>query len=215
MWQLDGSTAHLETSKLKCRLDLAFPERGLTDVTGVLRSKQPFRAVGAAIMQLTMPSESTRLADSYVRGNDLVATYEESADHPCRTQVYWRAEDESDFFGIQLIVSVQTSILNATPGLTVTSQVAGRARLIEDGVALGSLPDSEIWYVEIADRSNLESTIVQNNTQITNRLFPGSLEKGVIQRARILGCFLPSDSVEATARSVCDNFVRWRPPLTT
>jgi len=220
MWQLDGSKARLETSRLTCELDLAWPGRGLTKlagslVAGSLDPSNAFSAEGAAIMQLTLPGNATLLTDAYVRGNDLVATYDESADLPCRTQVYWRIENESDFLGIQLIVSVQTSLLDSAPSLTVASQVAGSVRLVEEGVALMSLLDPNVSYVEVTDGSNVESTIIQNNSQITNKLFPGSLEKGVIRRARILGCFLSASSAEQTARTLHERFVRSAPPLTT
>ena len=69
-------------------------------------------------------------------------------------------------------------------------------------------------YVEIADGSNVEA-ILHDDTQLTSRLFPGSLEKGVIRRARILGCFLPAASAGKTARELRDQFIRSAPPLTT
>ncbi|MCA9172787.1 MAG: hypothetical protein KDB23_34240, partial [Planctomycetales bacterium] len=78
MWQLDGSKARLATSNLRCELDLALPTRGLTNIAGKLDANQFAVEAGAAIMQLTLPSKATVLADAYVRGNDLVATYEES-----------------------------------------------------------------------------------------------------------------------------------------
>lgn len=215
MWQLDGTNVRLETLRLTGQLNLASPVDGLTELAGTLDPTRAFRADGAAIMQLTLPVNATLLTDAYVRGNDLVATYDESADRPCRTQVYWRIENESDFFGIQLIVSVQTSLLDAAPSLTVASQIAGSVRLVEEGVALMPLLDSNVSYVEVTDGSNVESTIVHNNSQLTNKLFSGSLEKGVIRRARILGCFLPASSAEQTARSLHDRFVRSAPPLTT
>lgn len=215
MWRLEGSKARLETSRLTCELDLAWPRRGLTKLAGSLDPSNAFSAEGAAIMQLKLPSNATLLTDAYVRGNDLVATYDESADLPCRAQVYWHIENESDVLGIQLIVSVQTSLLDAAPSLTVVSQVAGSVRLIEEGVALLPLQDSTVAYAEVTDGSNIESTIVHNNSQITNRLFPGSLEKGVIRRARILGCFLPASSAEQTARTLHERFARSAPPLTT
>jgi hypothetical protein len=215
MWQLDGTNARLETPQLNCEMDLASPASGLRAIRATLESKQTFCAAPSAIMQLTLPSKATLLADAYIRGNDLVATYEESADRPCRTQVYWRIECESDFFGIQLIVSVQTSILDAAPSLTVATQLPGRARLVAEGIVIVPLPDSNLCYVEVADGSNVESTIVRDNSQITNKLFPGSLEKGVIRRARILGGFLPAHSAERTARTLRDQFVCSSPPLTT
>ncbi|MBI2479001.1 MAG: hypothetical protein HYV60_10330 [Planctomycetia bacterium] len=196
MWQLDGTNVRLETSRLTGQLNLASPVHGLTELAGTLDPMRAFRADGAAIMQLTLPVNATLLTDAYVRGNDLVATYDESADRPCRTQVYWR-------------------MLDAAPSLTVASQIAGSVRLVEEGVALMPLLDSNVSYVEVTDGSNVESTIVHNNSQLTNKLFSGSLEKGVIRRARILGCFLPASSAEQTARSLHDRFVRSGPPLTT
>ena len=215
MWQLIGSTARLETPKLNCQLDLKLPVSGLTGVTGALTPKHRFQAPDMSIMQLMLPVASAPVADTYVRGNDLVATFEESTVHRCRTQVYWRIEDESNFCGIQMIVSVQTSILDANPGLSVTSKLGRGVQVIDDGIALCSLPDSEVCYVEVADSSNVESMIVLNESQITSRLFPGSLEKGVIRRARLLGCFVSGEAADATARSIRDEFIRSAPPLTT
>lgn len=215
MWQLDGTQARLESPQLRCELDLACPASGLQAIGATLESTQISCAAGTSIMQLTLPSKATLLADAYVRGNDLVATYGESADHPCRTQVYWRVECEADLFGIQLIVSVQTSILDAVPSLTVATQFPGPARLIAEGTAIVPLPESNVCYVEVADGSNVESTIVHNSSQIMHKLFPGSLEKGVIRRARILGCFLPACSAERTARTLHDRFILSTPPLTT
>jgi hypothetical protein len=214
MWQLDGSKAFLRSPQLSFQLDLASPASGLTALKVELDSQRAFNSVDAALMQLTLPSIETRLADAYVRGDDLVATFSESTDHPCRTQVYWRFEREADHVGIQLIVSVQTSQLDAAPSLTVASRVPGPVRLVDEGIVLVPLPDSDVSYVELADGSNVESTIVRG-THITNKLFPGSLEKGVIRRARILGCFLTASSAERTARTLHERFVRSAPPLTT
>lgn len=214
MWQLDRSTAFLQSPQLRFQLDLASPSNGLTALEVELDSNQAFNSVDATPMQLTLPSKATSLADAYVRGNDLVATYAESTEHPCRTQVYWRFEREADYFGIQLIVSVQTSRLDASPSFTIVSGLPGPAQLVEPGIVVLPLPETDVCYAELTDGSNVESTIVRD-TQITNKLFPGSLEKGVIRRARILGCFLPAASAEQTARTLHERFVRSALPLTT
>ena len=214
MWQLDGSKAFLQTPQLSCQLDLASPSTGLTALRVKLNAKQAVSPLDAALMQLTLPSKKTPPTDAYIRGNDLVATYAESADRCCRTQIYWRFANEADYFGVQLIVSVQTSRLDAAPGLTVTSRLPGPAQLVEEGTVVVPLPESDVCYAELIDGSNVESTIVRG-TRITNKLFPGSLEKGVIRRARILGSFLPASSSEQTARALHERLVRSAPPLTT
>jgi len=214
MWQLDASKSVFQSPRLSFQLDLASPSSGLTALKVGLDSNREFSSVDAALMRLTMPSKAPLLADAYLRGNDLVATYSESTDHPCRTEVYWRFECEADFFGIQLIVSVQTSRLDAAPSLVVASRLPSPARLVDEGTVVVSIPESNVCYAEFADGSNVESTMVRD-TQITNKLFPGSLEKGVIRRARILGCFLPASSAEQTARTLHQRFVRSALPLTT
>ncbi|MDA1051043.1 MAG: hypothetical protein O3C40_11270 [Planctomycetota bacterium] len=214
MWQLDGSKARLQSPQLGFQLDLASPSSGLTALKVALDSSRALNSIDAALMQLALPGKETLLADAYVRGTDLVATFSESADHPCRTQVYWRSASEADYFGIQLIVSVQTSQLDAAPSLMVASRLPGSARLIEEGIVIVPLLESDVCYAELTDGSNIESTIV-SGTQITNKLFPGSLEKGVIRRARILGCFLAASSAEHTARTIHRRFARAAPPLTT
>lgn len=214
MWQLDGSKAFLHSPQLTCQLDLASPSRGLTALKVKLNSNRSVSPLDTALMQLSLPGEERLPADAYIRGNDLVATYAESADHSCRIQVYWRFEHEADYFGVQLIVSVQTSRLDAAPSLTVASRLPGPAQLVEEGTVVVPLPESDVCYAELIDGSNVESTIVRG-TRITNKLFPGSLEKGVIRRARILGSFLPASSSEQTARALHERLVRSAPPLTT
>ena len=214
MWQLDGSQGLLQSPQLSCQLDLASPSKGLTALSVKLNSNLAGSSVDAALMQLSLPRNESLLSDAYVRGEDLVATYAESADHPCRTEVYWRFEFEADYIGVQLIVSVQTSRLDASPRLTVASRLPGPAQLVEEGTIVVPLPESNVCYAELADRSNVESTLVRE-TRITNTLFPGSLEKGVIRRARILGVFLPASSAEQTARTLHARFVRSPLPLTT
>ncbi|MBC8350990.1 MAG: hypothetical protein H8E66_03330 [Planctomycetes bacterium] len=214
MWHLDGTKARLESPQLSCELNLASPADGATQLKVDLESTRPFSWSEAKLMQLILPSDEPRLEDAYVRGNDLVATYDESTDHACRTQVYWRFECDDEHVGIQLIISAQTSRLDAVPGMVVASQVSSPASQIDDGAMVASLPDGDVSYAELTDRSNIESTTFRDS-QITYQLFPGSLEKGVIRRARILCCFLPNSSAERTARMLRDSFARSAPPLTT
>jgi hypothetical protein len=66
--------------------------------------------------------------DCFVRGDDFVATYAETADRPFRAQIYWRLVDGERIGGeqraepiaaLELIVSVQTSRLDSDTALAV------------------------------------------------------------------------------------------------
>ncbi len=150
MWQLDGTRARLESPQLSCQLDIASPANGVTDLTIVLGTTQPFCWSEAALMQLRLPNEKPVLGDAYVRGNDLVATYDESAGYKCRTQLYWRFDSDDAHVGIQFIVSTQTSRLDAVPGLDVVSQVGSTARRLDDGTVFPSIPALDIRYAELS-----------------------------------------------------------------
>ncbi len=214
MWQLEGSKASLQSPQLSFQLDLASPASGFTALQVAFDSSQEFRAVDAVLMQLTLPSNQTRLDDVYVRGDDLVATFAESKDYPCRTQVYWRYAREADHFGIQMIVSVQTSRLDATPGFQIASRVPGPARVLQEGIHIATIAQTELCYAELVDRSNIESSTVHDR-QITHHLFQGSLEKGVIRRARLLACFLREASAVEVASRIHKQLLYSAPPLTT
>jgi hypothetical protein len=214
MWQLDGSNARLETSQLSCQLDLATPASGLTHLMIPSASRQETQLDDTAIMQLTLADQRPQLEDAYVRGTDLVATFAESEKHPCRVQAYWRFESEGDYFGIQLIVSIQTSRLGATPEFSVSSHFHDQVTVVKDGISIVALPASDLCYVELTDPCNVSRATVDRDT-ITNELFHDSLEKGVIQRARILGCFLPASTVQQAARNLYERFANSALPLTT
>jgi hypothetical protein len=57
------------------------------------------------------------MAETYVRGNDFVATYVEGSKQRVTPQLYWRAEclDEFHAARLELIVSVKTDLLDSRP----------------------------------------------------------------------------------------------------
>ncbi len=214
MWQLDGSKASFRSTHLTGRLDVEVPAAGVTDLAVAIHPDRPRTSIDAAIMKLMLPDGAPLLIDAYVRGIDLVATYSESPNHPCQSRIYWRVESEADYFGIQILISVQTPLLDAYPDLKIVSQLTQNATRIDHGVAVAPLPGLDLCYAELADDSNLASTEVQGN-RITSSLFPGSLEKGVIRSARILGCFLAREAGDELASSLQRRYARSAPPLTT
>jgi len=62
----------------------------------------------------------------YTRGTDLVATYADRPEPAMRTQIYWRAATpatEGSLGGVELVASVQTSLLDSCPRLVTSSEV--------------------------------------------------------------------------------------------
>jgi hypothetical protein len=95
------------------------------------------------------PDQLREIEDAYVRGRDLVAVYAETAEHPLRYVMYWRALSEGDLCGavggLDVVVSVQTSTLDATPAAWLSSQSS------VDGA--WSCPPSTRSWAPIAARS--------------------------------------------------------------
>jgi hypothetical protein len=112
-------------------VDLSRPTRGLVamefqgDPVALLRPLQlsaRARPVGEAV----------RLRESYVRGRDLVAEYDESDASDFLTQIYWRGlagSPEHRLGGVDLVVSVRTQLLDSTASLLVASD-AGPGELV-------------------------------------------------------------------------------------
>jgi hypothetical protein len=241
-WQLDKYQALLTLGQMRGAIDLLKPEQGLQ-----LRLRE--YAVDA--MSVGLPSVSASQAstvlDAWVRGGDLVATYAENENRRTRGQVYWRAHEfahgNERFPAIDLIASVQTSLLDSDPGLTVRSRVAAQKVLLLTDIDSGRTApldwgaadtvrlaaptriaccifqlDGKSSYVEMvhpADFNESELRRSRNSEiELSNSLFPGRLEKGVILRSRIRAIFVPTD-IDARLASACyADFAASEPILT-
>jgi hypothetical protein len=242
-WKLDGHVAQLKLDALCATVDLRDPEDGLQEprLGSQLLS-------GHLLGVLLKPHVESRPADAYIRGNDLVATYAESAQRAMRVQVYWRCQSQIDWLSIDLQVSVQTDCLGVATPVVACSQLelVEALRLVDaptaryGSVALGAnaqqltpqdgagclilrLPDSEWSYAEMIHSADfqqgqfslVDSAAGNRRACLEHRLFPGTLEKGVILRARIRGLFVARDD---DCRRVADDyqqFLRSPLPLTT
>jgi hypothetical protein len=127
VWSLHGNVADLSCGKLSGRIDTSRPNAGLHDVafdgarqmTSMLRA---YRSDSRHEKSWPLP-----VAESYVRGNDLVASYQATDDWPFSPQLYWRANSLRAVDGVlasaSLLVSVQTHLLDTIPQIAVTSQL--------------------------------------------------------------------------------------------
>ena len=128
VWSLHGNVAELSCGKLSGRIDASRPNAGLHDVafdgaqqaTNLLRV---YRSDSRDEKSWPLP-----LAESYVRGNDLVASYQATDDWPFSPQLYWRANSLRAVDGVlasaSLLVSVQTHLLDTVPQIAVVVAAA-------------------------------------------------------------------------------------------
>lgn len=128
-WKLAGRRAELSLGELSAVVNVDRPGLGVEQIA---RSGAPLKAI-RHVLALTEPgprqSDVARpIEDCYVRGRDLVAVYAESPAHPLRYVVYWRALAGDELCGaaagLDLVVSVQTSVLDATPTAVVGSELS-------------------------------------------------------------------------------------------
>jgi hypothetical protein len=128
-WALERTSGALRGGTLAGCVDVSHPDLGLRNVQlGERHLTGHFfcvhrDAVGSKDWPLSV-------AEAYVRGTDLVASYQPSADWPYSPQIYWRANAIDSFEGVlgslSLLVSVQTHLLDTHPKIVVTSQLAAK-----------------------------------------------------------------------------------------
>jgi hypothetical protein len=138
-WQLDAATARLIGSQIGATIDLAQPARGLAvSVSDIPPNQFALQTLGIEIGDEKTLSHA-RL-DAYVRGPDLVATYDESPPAQLRTQSYWRIVAPAEFAAddasavvaaFDLILSVNTSLLDNNPQSRVSSKIAATTAVFE------------------------------------------------------------------------------------
>jgi hypothetical protein len=79
------------------------------------------------VLQVDLPAVTqadAALVECYVRGGDLVATYAERPTPQMRAQIYWRVHShsaEKSLTALELVASVQTSLLDDDPAVSCSS----------------------------------------------------------------------------------------------
>ncbi len=120
-WTLGHADARLHLGALAGEVDFRRPFVGLQATFGSARLR-------LVRIEVPPPSHPTpeESPECYVRGCDLVCTYLQDDNRKIRGQVYWRAFEwgPNRAPGVDLIVSVQTSLLDSDPMLKVCSMVS-------------------------------------------------------------------------------------------
>lgn len=245
MWDLTEPTARLRIDAIAASIHLEQPERGFHDLS-VSGCEIPCQRLLGIIAPFASPSGHL-LDEVFVRGADLIATYSRSVESAIRPQIYWRVSEIllSNFccLGIELIVSVETNLLDSDPTVDVVTDLScdGVWRLVDQNSGefeeLGETIDEEIQlvenveaslilfrpvdapvsYVEVVPRADYQSGSLKRSGMATTwccRLFKERLEKGVSRRGRVWGIFVPrSDDLNMAHR--CFYYLnQLAPPLT-
>jgi hypothetical protein len=124
MWRLDKHKAILDSPSFTFEIDTQSPEsgEGCFKLAGaVWPGANPLQIHTFDPFAMGQP----RCENVYLRGPDLVLSYRMSRVPEFSWQVYWRAvaSQEGIFDGVELIVSVQTDLLDSDPRLTVESRL--------------------------------------------------------------------------------------------
>lgn len=162
--------ARLQTASVAGRIELLCPDQGIGQlqlsgevlagkILSVRRKLLTATSSGSSHGQRTCQSPVWPAADTYVRGNDLVATYAASDGWPYLTQLYWQAPERLDvtpeFGSVSLLVSLQTSLPDTWPELFIESHVAAEEVLC---VTCDAQRRAHVHEVSRADYSLATST---------------------------------------------------------
>lgn len=220
-WQLNDTRATFRGGDFSATLDALSPERGLYDVSLAGTTLVDCQFLGLDVDA----SGETVLADFYQRGRDLIARYAQTTQRVFAIVAYWRAGwlelDNASCPYIDLVVSVETSLLNSRPWLVAKSKLsAGLDRWISApaGYEVARLPHPAASYVEIRhpdDALTASLSAMGDQAVLSTRLFGQPLEKGVILRSRLRGLFVPREGDETLARAALAEFAAMPLPLTT
>jgi hypothetical protein len=127
------------------RVDVSHPELGLQSIAV---GGDSFDGKILCVRQSDDLSDSPHLrqraswplADAYVRGADLVASYVPTDGWPFSPQIYWRvnpSDDVEQLNSLSLLVSVQTHLLDTWPRISIESQLRSSEVLLVSAHANG------------------------------------------------------------------------------
>lgn len=217
MWELkDNTTAVLTNPAFTLEVSPSQPDRGIALRIGSTSSPATngFRISSAAVDRHTW-----KLHETFVRGSDLVASYEPWPGDAVEPHFYWRYREshQGKIVGLELIASVHTSLLDSRPSLQITGDLPSTG--LEDSdlppglfrMASGNSGSEILLWIHPADFSVMKTT---GKTWSTTLFEESSLEKGVIRRAR-LGFWLIPEGMSAREQvALFDEITHEAPPLT-
>jgi hypothetical protein len=242
-WQLLDGLAVFQAGAFQAQVDLLNPALGVSGLAwNDISLPGNLLGVTVAVKGATTTALSPVGLDKFVRGDDLVANFPQTAAQPFTLHIYWRVKTANAAFVIvDMIVSLQTSLLECFPKVVLTTNLAATeawqvpaggsapaqidARIKSDrfaGVLLRGAIRS--WsYLEVTYPDDLgswqvdpaSSIMMRRGSVMMRRELGGEFhEKGVIRRWRVRGAFLTSKNDLETAVQLINEFAASPPPLT-
>ena len=228
------ATGHRMTDAGSCTsaaIDLDQPRQGIT-LAGKAASSM------CSLLGLDLRSDC-RLADHWLRGNDVTAVYETDDARHLRTTAMWRLHpSDGASRAWELIASAQTSLLQSDALLAVVSEIEATDVLwgtCEDGTVqwhAAESPEATCVLMQIGgaagsvDTNVLVAAYPGDARRMTVRrdgkrvivecwLFSTELEKGVLLRSRVLAAVGPAAHATRWAGDLAAKFAASPPMLTT
>ncbi|MDP6466679.1 MAG: hypothetical protein QF918_03010 [Pirellulaceae bacterium] len=242
-WRLCGATVQLTTESLEATIDVERPDLGLGSLTSCINGhKVKLDAAGIlGVCAGQVDPAAVKSTDYYVRGDDMIVSYQLATTPDVGLQIYWRVihDETTPATGIEAIVSAQTELSDSHPALTVRSllppgdvltMTASGDRTFRplaldrddsatsDGAVLIRFDSDEISFLEMVHPSDdCGVTIKRTSGQLVTYypILTEQLEKGVIRRSRIRGMFLPRENDSSFASELYAQFASSPTPLTT
>lgn len=230
-WRAVGSRVTDSGSVIPAEIDLDRPRRGIA-LAGSAGT------TADAILGLDLRSDS-RLADHWMRGDDVTAIYETVDARRLRTTAMWRlAPSDGATRAWELVVSSQTSLLQSDSFVAVVSEIDGGVTLwgtFRNGDVhwrAAPSPEATCVLVQRCGPSGSAGTSVLvaahpddarrvtlgkdgGRTVIECWLFSTALEKGVLLRSRVLAAVGPTADATEWATRLTNTFAASPPMLTT
>jgi hypothetical protein len=123
-WKFQSPIAEMICGALTAQVDAVRPQLGLHRLRWQTHS---LTGNMLAVLPDIAQAWPAALGDAYIRGHDMVASYDPSADWPCTPQIYWRAEPSKQTGGalasVSLLVSIQTNLLDTHPIVSAASRL--------------------------------------------------------------------------------------------
>lgn len=222
MWDLKDQSATLKHPGISLEVCPAQPAQG----TKVQMPGSAGKSVSCfCVSAVKAQNQSWNLQESFVRGSDLVASYAPWPGDAVEPHIYWRFRDahHGTVAGLELIVSVHTSLLDSRPAIEVSGELIGE--VCQHGLPGGVFcltPSHEkdkqlLFWIHPADFAELSIHREGEGSKATwtTTLFSeASLEKGVIRRARLGVWVIPAGLSSEAKIALYHEIVHEAPPLT-
>jgi hypothetical protein len=189
--------------------------------SGLAIQAGPWQGSSLGMLPAILPSKNAASVETYIRGTDLVTTHPASTERTTRIQLYWRRWHElpQDVTACELLVSVQTHLLDSDPTLVIESRFAGTSAAKHlDGICEVNHGMNQALILthphDAAETEVVLGTSPENDVLVRNTLFRQRLEKGVILRGRLLFAWSNQRLADTARQTLRTRFVHAEPVLT-